>query len=165
MTIRYGFTIPVFAVTACAAVLFAGGALAQPAKKAPNPDTAGWTPPPVTAPVDMPPVVPAPSITAPAAKVDNLPFPKWSEFPVPPTNVPTPRDIAQRVKTENDKGKTFNAEVKALVWDKDVPEPFAEATRGRMDPEFSKQVDVAQAQKDTQAVLNQHFVPPPIVKD
>ena len=165
MTIRYRLIAPVFAVIACTAVMGTGAASAQTTKKPPNPDTAGWTPPPVTPPVVMPQLVPAPPVAPPAPKVDNLPFPKWSEFPVPPVNVPTLPEIAQRVKAENDKGKAFIAEVNALVWDKDVPEPFAEAVRSRMDPEFSKPVDVNQARKDMNDVLSHQVIPPPIVKD
>jgi len=165
MIIRNGLVGPVIAAMACASVLFAGAVSAQTVKKPPNPNTAGWTAPPPVVHTDMPPVVPAPPIVAPAAKADNLPFPKWSEFPVPPTEVPTLPEIAQRVKVQNDNAKVFTAEVNALVWDKDVPEPFAEAVRGRMDPEFSKPVDLVQEQKDIREVLSHQVVPPPIVKD
>ncbi len=165
MIIRYGLVAPVVAAVVCASMLCASAAFSQTAKKPPNPDTAGWTAPPPVVYTDMPPVVPAPPIVSPAAKSDNLSFPKWSEFPVPPTDVPTLPEIAQRVKVQNNNAKVFTAEVNALVWDKDVPEPFAEAVRGRMDPEFSKPVDVVQAQKDLRDLLSHQVVPPPIVQD
>ncbi len=158
MMIRYGC-----AALILAAGLYGGIGVAQTAPA--KPDPAGWVAPPVTTPEVLPPVAPAPPVATPAAKSDNLPFPKWSEFPVPPTDVPTIPEIAQRVKVENDHGRMFTAEVNALVWDKDVPEPYAEATRNSLDPELSKPVDVAQAQKDIRDILSHHVVPPPLVKD
>ena len=171
MIVRYGM-----AALACAWLLVAGmGAAgtcaaqavtqATPQTVQTKPDPAGWVAPPVIAPVDMPPLVPAPPVNVPAPKADNLPFPKWSEFPVPPTDVPTVAEIAQRVKSQNDLNKAFNARLNALVWDNYVPEAFAETTREAMNPEYSKPVDMAETQKEMQDILSHQVVPPPIVKD
>lgn len=185
MIVRYGyaapiFAAPIFAASLIAAVVCTGATAAQaaPTQKAANqaptnqapanqakPDPAGWVAPPATVPVDMPPLVPPPPIVAPAAKTDNLPFPKWSEFPVPPTDVPTVSEIAQRVKTQNDLNKAFNAKVNALVWDDFVPEAFAVKTRDAMNPEYSKPVDQAETQKEMRDILSHQVNPPPVVKD
>ena len=46
------------------------------------------------------PVIHAPPVTPPPPRpaVDTLP--KWSEFPTPPTDVPTVAEIAQRVRSQ-----------------------------------------------------------------
>lgn len=133
----------------------AGVACAQTATQAPAPQT--------TAIID-PPIVPAPPPPAPPPASD-LTMPKWSEFPVPPKNVPTPADIAVRVKSENDAAKAFSAEVAGLHWDPDVADTFKAQTVSRLDPAMYKAVDKPMDAASIAAYgadLRRQATPPPV---
>lgn len=56
-------------------------------------------------------------------------MPRWSEFPAPPQNVPTAAEIKRRVEAEKAKQRQLNAQVSALVWDKQEPENIAGQAR------------------------------------
>ncbi len=133
----------------------AGVVHAQTAIQAPAPQT--------TAIID-PPIVPAPPPPAPPPASD-LTMPKWSEFPVPPKDVPTPSDIAVRVNAENDDAKAFNAEVAGLNWDPDVAETFKAQTVARLDPDMYKAVDKPMDAASIEAFgndLRRQATPPPV---
>lgn len=124
------------------------------------------TPPstPQTTAVIDPPIVAAPPLTAPPP-VSSLTMPKWSEFPVPPTGVPTPKDIAVQVKMQTDTAAALTAEVANLHWDGDAAEPFKAQTVARLDPDMLKPVDEqmsAEAIEAFGADLRRKAVPPPV---
>jgi len=100
----------------------------------------------------------------PPANISSMP--KWSEFPVPPTNITTADQFRAEVTETLEKRKQLRTEVRALVWDDTVPETFAQAARGRIDPAFSGPLDaqVTPAQIDALAAeLRKRAAPPPVV--
>ena len=146
-----------FAVLTLALMVAAGAADAQTPAKAP-------APPPQTTAVIAPPVVPAPAIPAPPSS-DNLTMPRWSEFPVPPTDVPTVKDIAARVKTQTDSRTSLSTEVAALRWDSDVAQSFHDATLSRLDPDMLKPIDSPMSSAAIEAfgaALRKQATPPPV---
>ena len=93
-------------------------------------------------------------------------FPKWSEFPVAPKNVPTPADFAQRVQMQSVQAQALKTEVAAIVWDTGTAEDLAAKSKGRLNPVFMKPVDQAMSQADIEALaasLRKRATPPPIV--
>ncbi|WP_155847330.1 hypothetical protein [Asticcacaulis sp. AC402] len=102
----------------------------------------------------------APSLTSVAAGL-----PKWSEFPVPPSDVPTVADIAARVKTQAIASTQLAAEVRALVWDNDEPESFAAAAIARINPIYLKPVDAVLSVEQIERLaddLRRRAVAPPM---
>ncbi len=113
----------------------------------------------VDPPIEQAPVIPAP------APVSGLTMPKWSEFPVPPKDVPTPADIAVEVKTQNDKARGLTNEVAALNWDPEDAETVRKETVARLDPDMMKPLDQpmsATAIEAFAADLRRKAVPPPV---
>lgn len=111
------------------------------------------------------PVVHAPPIVVPA-RPENDTLPKWSEFPAPPTDVPTVAEIAQRVKTQTAASAQLKAEVSRLVWDNTPIEPFAAATRRRLDPAYIQRLDRQLSMQEIEALateLRRRAAPPPMV--
>ena len=142
-------------VILCAGSISFGAVHAQTAAAAPQQTTAVIDPPIVTAP-------PIP----PATPKNDLTMPKWSEFPVPPKDVPTVTDIAARVKTQDELRKQLTAEVAALQWDGDDPQKFQTASVARIDPAMLQPVDTPMSAAAIEAFGNemrQRAVPPPIV--
>ena len=118
---------------------------------------------PVTAVID-PPIERAPPVPAAPAN-GNLTMPKWSEFPVPPKNVPTLGDIAAEVKAQTDRRQALDSEVAALTWDGDVAETFKAQTVARLDPEAYRPIDPALSTPEIEAFaagLRRRAVPPPV---
>ncbi len=103
----------------------------------------------------------------PQPQADINTMPKWSEFPVPPTNITTPAEFQADVTQTLQKRQQLQSETSALVWDDTVPETFAEDARGRLDPAHLAPIDaqVTPAQIDAQAAeLRKRAAPPPIIK-
>ena len=110
---------------------------------------------------------PAPeSAPTPASQADMNSMPKWSDFPVPPTNVPTAAEFKADVSESLSKRKQLRTEVRALVWDNTVPENF-DAARDRIDPAHSAPIDsqATPAEIDARAAeLRKRATPPPVIK-
>lgn len=109
------------------------------------------------------PVVHAPTVVAPVRPtVDTLP--KWSEFPVPPSDVPTVAEFAQRVNSQTKASAQLKTEVSALTWDKEKPEPYADATLSRLNPIYIKRLDATLSRQEIEALaaeLRRRAAPPP----
>lgn len=104
--------------------------------------------------------------TAPAPQADMDSMPKWSEFPLPPTNVPTAAEFKADVSAALGKRKQLRTEVRALVWDNTVPENFA-AARDRLDPSHSAPIDAQATPAEMDALaaeLRKRATPPPVIK-
>lgn len=154
-------TMRLIALAVCAASLALGSAHAQTTTQGAKPATPA---PPTTAVID-PPLVPTPAVP-PAAPKDDLTMPKWSEFPVPPKDVPTQATIKTRVDSEETLRDKLTAEVNALHWDGDVAETYQAATKARIDPEMLKPIDAPMSSDAIEAFAAQarkRAVPPPIV--
>ncbi|MFT4075676.1 MAG: hypothetical protein QM647_09100 [Asticcacaulis sp.] len=120
---------------------------------------------PQATPETLPPTSPEPAAqTTAQANLDTMP--KWSEFPVPPTDVPTAREIKAQVHATKTKGKQLKAEVAALVWDDTVAETFAADAKSRIDPAQAGPIDtdLTPAQIDAMAadLRKRGAAPPPI---
>jgi hypothetical protein len=103
----------------------------------------------------------------PPPQADINSMPKWSEFPVPPTNITTAAEFKADVTETQARRQQLRTETRALVWDDTVPETFAADARGRIDPVLSGPVDaqVTPAQIDAMAAeLRKRAAPPPVVK-
>ena len=100
---------------------------------------------------------------APSRGLDTMP--RWSEFPAPPTDVPTAADIKRRVEAEKAKQRQLNAEVSALVWDKHEPEAIAGRARQDIASSLPAPVDEILTPEQLQAFvtkLRAQAVPPPV---
>jgi hypothetical protein len=103
---------------------------------------------------------------APPPQADLNSMPKWSEFPVPPTNVTTAAEFQADVSKALEKRQQLRTEVRALVWDNTVPENFAEA-RDRIDPAFTAPIEAQTTPAEINALadeLRKRATPPPVVK-
>lgn len=103
---------------------------------------------------------------APPPQADINSMPKWSEFPVPPTNVTTAAEFQADVSKALEKRQQLRTEVRALVWDNTVPENFAEA-RDRIDPAFTAPIEAQTTPAEINALadeLRKRATPPPVVK-
>ncbi|MCR6661029.1 MAG: hypothetical protein NVV72_17480 [Asticcacaulis sp.] len=103
---------------------------------------------------------------APQADINSMP--KWSEFPVPPTDITTPAEFQAAVTETLGKRQQLKTETDALVWDDTVPETFAADARGRIDPAHTAPIE---AQTTTPAQINalaedlrKRAAPPPVIK-
>lgn len=85
------------------------------------------------------PLAPLPNVTPSTTATPGIP--KWSDFPAPPTGIPTVAEFAQRVKTQTTASEKLAVEVRALVWDKEQPEPYAAAAIARIEAKYLKPVD------------------------
>jgi hypothetical protein len=102
--------------------------------------------------------------TATQADMDSMP--KWSEFPLPPTNVPTAAEFKADVSAALGKRRQLRTEIRALVWDNTVPENFA-AARDRLDPAHSAPIDAQATPAEMDALaaeLRKRATPPPVIK-
>ncbi len=122
-------------------------------------------PAPQTTAIIDPPIVSAPPLSAPPP-VSSLTMPKWSEFPVPPTNVPTPAVFAARVQAATARQVQLSREMAAITWDNDIGEPFAAASRNRFKADKLKPIDPALSTDQINAYaasVRQRAAPPPVV--
>ncbi|MGA9658407.1 MAG: hypothetical protein WBQ60_04820 [Asticcacaulis sp.] len=112
------------------------------------------------------PADPAQPVAAPpAANLNSMP--KWSEFPVPPKDVPTAADIRQKVLVAENKRRQLNTEVDAIVWDEGDPDAYAKAAFAKIDPEKSEALSLyttPEAMDARAAELRRRAAPPPIAK-
>ena len=101
---------------------------------------------------------------APAANINSMP--KWSEFPLPPENVPTPAELLAKVTETKDQRKQLRTEVRALVWDESNPNVFAETVRDQINPSLAGPVDGTSSVAEIEALaaeLRRRAAPPPVV--
>jgi hypothetical protein len=114
---------------------------------------------------------PPPSISpvtiATKAKTD-LPedgFPKWRDFPPPPTNIPLPSDIKAEVVKLTASQFSLNQSLAKLKWDQGEPEALARHMRSEINTTYLVPIEVY----DCQATLafgdrlHQQSLPPPLI--
>ena len=104
--------------------------------------------------------------TASSSGAANQSFPKWSEFPLPPTEVPTVAEIKVKVAEQNALRDQLTSEVAAIVWDKDDPNLFYTNANSRIDPKFLQPLDASLPPTALDAYgadLRKKATPPPIV--
>jgi len=92
-------------------------------------------------------------------------MPRWAEFPVLPTDVPTAADIKARVNVELARQKQLDAEVAALVWDRQEPDQIRDSLLSRIDEKRASPVDQALTSEQLEALaaaLRARAAPPPI---
>jgi hypothetical protein len=105
-------------------------------------DTPSVAAAPLVATSDAP--APAPSI--PTATVvrdierDEKGFPKWSNFPAAPENVPVASDIKQRVSDIKAREDTLEQAVTGLKWDAIDPASYSSSVRARLNADLSQPV-------------------------
>ena len=114
----------------------------------------------------------APVASSPAAErvqqvsTANLPYPRWSEFPAPPENVPTLGDFATRVGTLEREHAGFLAEAQAIRWTLTGSQAWAAAAKDLIDLRLAKPAPPDQAAQ-TEAYAQQMralATPPPPAK-
>ncbi|ESQ77047.1 hypothetical protein [Asticcacaulis sp. YBE204] len=80
-------------------------------------------------------LVAAQEATPPAPAPQAHDFPKWSEFPPPPKDVPTAAEIKTRVLEMQGVGISVQKTIDAIVWDLDQqPQAFITKANARIDP-------------------------------
>lgn len=101
---------------------------------------------------------------APAANINSMP--KWSEFPLPPENVPTPAELLAKVTETKNQRQQLRTEVRALVWDESDPNVFAETARDKINPSLAGPVDGTSSVAEIEALaaeLRRRAAPPPVI--
>lgn len=94
-------------------------------------------------------------------------FPKWSEFPPPPQNVPTPEQIRQQVVALKAKSDQLQKTADALPWELKAPEAMAKAANARIDPVLGAPIKTgadSAAIESLAARLRARAEPPPVAK-
>lgn len=93
-------------------------------------------------------------------------YPKWSEFPAPPVNVPTTADIKGQVEQVAARSQAFEAQVAAIEWDEQEPDRFSADAAARLDPVLSQPVtESIRDEAERFARENRaRAVPPPLIE-
>ncbi|MFT4091629.1 MAG: hypothetical protein QM645_12910 [Asticcacaulis sp.] len=92
-------------------------------------------------------------------------YPKWSEFPALPQNVPNTAQIKTQVTEIYAQERVLLTQVGAIEWDRHDPDSFSMGTIARLDPELSRPVTEnirAQANRFA-AEQAARAVPPPLI--
>ncbi|WKL56607.1 hypothetical protein Q1W73_13075 [Asticcacaulis sp. ZE23SCel15] len=71
---------------------------------------------------------------------DKKGFPKWSNFPAAPDNIPTSSDIKQRVSDIKAREDTLEQAVTGLKWDAIDPASYSSSVRARLNADLSQPV-------------------------
>ncbi|UDF02307.1 hypothetical protein [Asticcacaulis sp. AND118] len=94
-------------------------------------------------------------------------FPKWSQFPPPPTDVPTPAQIRQQVVALKATAVNLQRTADALPWELKEPDAMAASAKAKIDPVLGAPVEtgVDNAATETMAArLRARATPPPVAK-
>lgn len=100
------------------------------------------------------------------ARADRT-YPRWSQFPAAPQNVPTDTDIRNQVLGLEAAELQLNREVSAIDWTLDESDgaPWASRTLNRIDPRLSRPADpqaVQEALAWAERMRERSVAPPPI---
>ena len=100
------------------------------------------------------------------ATARNMPYPRWSEFPAAPTEVPTAEDFRMRVVSTEEAEAILKAEAADLNWTLDDTDGWATATRGLVDMPLAQPAPADQAAETEAwaAAARAQAVPPPVTK-
>ncbi|WP_140985091.1 hypothetical protein [Asticcacaulis tiandongensis] len=92
-------------------------------------------------------------------------YPRWSEFPPLPQNVPSTTVIRAQVSDIYARERQLLAQVAAIEWDRHDPDSFSLSTIARLDPELSKPVtqNIRDAANRFAAEQAARAVPPPLI--
>ncbi len=85
-------------------------------------------------------VIAGPGGVSAATQTDSG-FPRWSQFPATPKNVPKPTEYAKRVRAQEKISADRHRVIRSLKWDGEDPDTLAQKVRSRVDRELSKSVD------------------------
>ncbi|MDC7674833.1 hypothetical protein [Asticcacaulis machinosus] len=118
---------------------------------------------PVVAPIIAPVDAPSTQVVVRDLERDEKGFPKWSNFPSAPQNVPTASDIKQRVSSINGREDALETAVARLSWDMTDPVAYSASTRNRLNSDLSRPVTKNSCNEIHQFALTQRAkaVPPP----
>lgn len=100
------------------------------------------------------------------AAARDMPYPRWSEFPAAPADVPAPEEFALRVVATEEAKAILEAQARELVWTLEDTEGWATASRGLVDPNLATPAS-ADALAETEAwaaAARAEAVPPPVAK-
>jgi len=100
------------------------------------------------------------------ATARTRPYPKWSEFPAAPTNVPQPSQVAVRVAETEAAQAALVAAAAELEWTLEDTQGWAAAARSLVDPALAVPAP-ADATAQTEAFAAEaraKAVPPPVAK-
>lgn len=81
-----------------------------------------------------------PGVTGATAQSDSS-FPRWSQFPAMPANVPKPEEYAARIKAQERVSAELHRLVSTLRWDQEAPETLADRVRNQIDPSLAQSFD------------------------
>ena len=100
------------------------------------------------------------------AAARNAPFPRWSEFPKAPTDVPTAEDFRMRVVDTEEAQRILQAQAADLHWTLDDTEGWATARRALVDMTLAQPnpIDQAALTEAWAAEQRAKAVPPPVTK-
>lgn len=92
-------------------------------------------------------------------------YPRWSEFPALPQNVPGTTEIRAQVTEIYTQERLLLAQVAAIDWDRHDPDNFSLSIIARLDPELSKPVteSIRDAANRFAAEQAARAVPPPLI--
>ena len=100
------------------------------------------------------------------ASIRRMPYPRWSDFPAAPTNVPAPSQFATRV-AETEAARVRLAEAAAgLEWTLANTAEWAASARALVDPSLARPVtpEEAAATEAFAAAARAKATPPPVAK-
>lgn len=100
------------------------------------------------------------------AAARDLPYPRWSEFPAAPTDVPAPAEFAMRVADAEEAQAILEAQARDLVWTLEDSEGWATSTRAQVDASLAQPAPPdARAQAEAWAAeMRAKATPPPVAK-
>jgi hypothetical protein len=94
----------------------------------------------------------------------NLPYPRWSQFPAVPENVPTLAEFARRVNQLESEHGAFLSEAHRLRWTLRGTETWARQARAEIDPRYARPApanSVAETEAYARAMRALAAPPPP----
>ncbi|MBX7247795.1 MAG: hypothetical protein K1X35_01960 [Caulobacteraceae bacterium] len=100
------------------------------------------------------------------AAARDRPFPRWSEFPAAPQNVPTAEDFRMRVVETEEAQRILAAQAAQLQWELENTEAWAQASRSLVDADLAQPApaDAARQTEAWAAAARAQAVPPPVAK-
>lgn len=104
------------------------------------------------------------SAAASVTKVErmDLPYPRWSQFPAAPTNVPTPGTVATEAKAVEADQVQLLGEASQLQWTLCCTDQWAAQTRAAIDPALATPAPAdAEAQTEAFAKAMHELATPP----
>lgn len=100
------------------------------------------------------------------AAAQDRPYPRWSEFPAAPRDVPTEGEFAMRVVATEEAKAILEAQARDLVWTLDDTEGWAAQARSHVEASYAQPAPAdARAQTEAWAAeMRAKATPPPVAK-